>query len=247
MRGRDCAAPRNVVKYAPMAYFITSIPKSGTHLLATIVGDITGNYPQSVKKRTPGIPYGEYAQTTNLVGHFRAFNILSSESLAALFGERQTLILIRDPRAVCNSMVHQLMTSSNAYHREAWAQISALPFNEQVMKVARGIFARDGTLIVADLASICDGFHEITLLYEGAQLLRYESLFEPAFATERMPELFGIDAPSSRAVLERALAGPTRTKREGKPDGWRAAFDDELMGFFSSNYSELLERMGVAP
>jgi hypothetical protein len=228
-----------------MSYFITSIPKSGTHLLATVIQDLTGAYPRSVKKIDGrDTVYGGYEPSESLVGHFRARAIRNNESLAKLFSERQVLVLVRDPRAICNSMLHHLMTSRHRRHQEGRDQVQALPFNEQIIRVSKGLFAADGRNIVAELAKMCTGFAEIKKLYPDAVFLRYEDFFDPAFTAEKMPGIFGIDAQRAREVVDRALTGGSRTKREGNPNGWRAVFDADLVNYFDINYGGLINQLG---
>jgi hypothetical protein len=228
-----------------MSYFITSIPKSGTHLLATVVQDLTGAYPRSVKKKAGrDSEYGPFKPTESLVGHFRARGIRSNDTLAGLFAERQVLVLVRDPRAICNSMLHHLMTSTNKYHTEGREQVADLPFNEQIVKISKGLFAKDGRNIVADLEKMCSGFADIAKLYPSAIFMRYEDFFDPEFVATKMPGIFGIEPQQARDVVDRALAGGSRTKREGNPTGWRSAWDSDLVNYFNINFGGLITELG---
>lgn len=230
-----------------MSYFITSIPKSGTHLLATVVKDVTGTYPETVKKLSGRKRiYPEYKPTENLVGHFRTKAIRNIESLSELFAQRRVLALVRDPRAICNSMLHHLRTSHSPIHIEGWGQLKALPFNEQIIQMSKGLYAADGREIVAEITKMCEGISDITTLYPDAVVIRYEDFFDPEFVAGRLPAIFGIDAQRARDCVDRALAGDSRTKREGNPTGWRTAWDTELVDYFNGQYGKLVTDLGYS-
>lgn len=227
-----------------MSYFITSVPKSGTHLVATIVADVTGAYPLTVKKLNKRATYPTFDPAASLVGHFRAKSIRNNPSLTKLFAERKVLLLVRDPRAICNSMLHHLMTSNNNYHREGLAMVQGLPFNKQIITISKGLYAKDGTEIVADLQRMCTGFDEIRELLPNTVRLRYEDFFDPAFVTERLPGVLGVDQEQARQCVERALASDSRTKRIGNPHNWRSAWDEELTRHFNTTFGGLIEQLG---
>jgi len=228
-----------------MSYFITSVPKSGTHLVATIVQEVSGSYPRSLKK-LPGkhAVYPEIEPEVSLVGHFRVTSIRRNPSLAKLFNERKVLLLVRDPRAICNSMLHHLMTSRNKYHTEGREQVAGLPFNEQIIRISRGLFASDGTNIVPDIEKMCMGVYEIRKLLPDTVRLRYEDFFNPKFVVRRLPDVFSIDAENAQKVVETALAGDSKTKRVGDPNGWRSVWDSDLTNYFNTTHGELIEKMG---
>jgi hypothetical protein len=227
-----------------MSYFITSVPKSGTHLVATIVQDLTGSYPITVKKLAKRAVYPTFDPAQSLVGHFRAKTIRNNLTLAKLFNDRKVLLLVRDPRAICNSMLHHLMTSSNKYHAEGREMIQGLPLNEQLIKISKGLFAKDGTEIVADLDRMCTGFDEIREVVPHSVRLRYEDFFDAKVVSERLPEIFGIEAARAEQCVERALATDSRTKRVGNPDNWRSAWDEDVTRHFNSTFGSLIEKLG---
>lgn len=226
-------------------FFITAIPKSGTHLLASLVSKITGEYPTSVRKvRGENASYEEYGAFNNLVGHFRLAAIEGSDSLRNLFVNRQTLVLVRDPRAICNSMLHYLMASENAYHLMIRQKLVGLTFDEQIMQLSKGLLSDDGSYEQPGLDKLCGGFIEILGRYPQATLFRFEELFDDEVAVNKISGVFGIEASRAHECLADAIQGGSRTKREGKPDGWRAAFSQNLMEYFDTQYGALIAQLG---
>jgi hypothetical protein len=229
-------------------YFITSIPKSGTHLLASFVNAVAGEYPTSVKKEHDRkFDYGRYARAANLVGHIRARQISENSSLASLFASRRVLVLVRDPRAICNSMLHFLGSSHHDYHAKALQRIEHFPFDERIMSIAKGLVAEDGRFMVPELTKMCSGFVELTKMHPDAHLLRYEDFFDVDSMGDRLAGIFEIDRTHARACLSTALSGGSRTKREGDPNGWRAAYSPKLRRHFKDNYGAVLASLGYEP
>jgi hypothetical protein len=228
-----------------MKVFITSIPKSGTHLLASVLQHLQGEYPTSLKKkRDPAESYSEYEKFDGLVGHIRANHLAENESLSTLFTTRKILILVRDPRAICNSMVHYLLSSTNANHLLVRDQIASLSYAEQVIAVSKGLRSPDRKFMVPELAKMCTGFVEIQQSHTDSFLFRYEDLLDVEPASQELANVLGTDPQRTLDSLTAAIAGPSRTKREGRPDGWRDAFNGELADYFRASYSGLIKDLG---
>lgn len=228
-----------------MGYFITSIPKSGTHLLASLVREITGEYPTSVKKSlSENADYEKYARFQNLVGHFRINNIEESRSLKDLFLARRVLVMIRDPRAICNSMLHYLMKSENQRHVEIRKKILGLSFDDQIIQISRGIVSDDRSFKVPELSVACAGFLEIIDRIPSSTLFRYEDFFVGDRNMEKIAVCFGVDTERARVCLNNAISGGSKTKREGTPDSWKSAFSPSLVSYFDENYRDLIAGLG---
>lgn len=229
-----------------MMIFITSAPKSGTHLLAKIVDELLGGYPVSVKekKALKSFDYGSYAQHRALVGHFRFAHLETNPSLRALVFGRKLFVLIRDPRDICVSMVYYLEQSVNPMHVAAARQLAGLDLKDKIKKTALGFEVLAGQFRIADLAQHCGGFLEMVEHAPEACLLRYEDFFDAGLAAGKIADFLSIDKNLVSACINNAFSTALRTKRDGVPYSWRKTFDDELQHFFNDHFGSIISRLG---
>lgn len=225
--------------------FLTSMPKSGTHLLATVIQDLFAEYPVAIRKKGPGetIEFSQFAGHPLLMGHFRASMVQQNPDLLELMQRRKTLILVRDPRDVCNSMLHYLLQSSNAFHRKVRPMLLGLPYTEQIKAVAGGLIAPDQSFRVGCLPVHCGGFTEVAQLLPQACVLRYESFFDGQ-ASAALAAFLELDQERVVKAVDNALGSSTKTKRAGIASAWRDNFDSELQAFFITHYGDIIQKLG---
>ena len=230
-------------------FFITSAPKSGTHLLATLVSIATGESVISVKekKRLPDIDFSKYDGYSNLAGHYRIGHVRSSTSLRKLFESRNRIVLIRDPRDLCNSMLHYLECSTNQVHKKAADRLRGLKYEERIIQIADGVKGSDGISILPSLRKWSSGFVELLEEFPESTLIRYEDFFVDDSLAPSVSRLLQVPQSTAKDLIMRALQSGSKTKRisgGGRPRQWEQAFSDELKNYFASNYAELIHSVG---
>lgn len=237
-------APSGSAPLAPMI-FITSVPKAGTHLLASVIQELLGVYPTSVKKAgvMHASAYAQYRGQACLVGHFRDHQIRGNDGLLELFKARKVIVLVRDPRDVCKSMVHYLLQQEEPRQRQLADLIRDLPFKEQVMCVAGGLSLVDKSFEVLRLEEHCDGFVGVQAVAPAVCVVRYEDFFTDV-AAKQLAEFLGFNRRLVKQAVSKALGGRSQTKRKGAPFEWLHAFDDELKAYFDVEHGEALRKLG---
>ncbi len=225
--------------------FISSMPKAGTHLLATVMQELFGEYPVPVRKKVPGevIDFAQFASHPLLMGHFRAGSVQQNPALQALMQGRKILILIRDPRDVCNSMLHYLLQSSHPLHRKVQPLLQGLDYSEQIKAVAAGLDASDRSFKVGRLQAHCGGFIEVAQLLPQACVLRYESFFA-GHASASLATFLELDQDRVANAIDNALRSGSKTKRAGIAFAWRDNFDPALQAFFIVHYGDIIQKLG---
>ena len=228
--------------------FITSIPKSGTHLLASLVREVTGTYPTSVKEKKNSATYdfSVFSKLPNLLGHYRISHVKGSDSLRDLFAKRKVIVLVRDPRDICNSMLHYLYSSTNLNHVAARQRLLDLDYESQIIKIAEGFRVQERDFGVPNIRNCCSGFLEIAEEFKSAHVIRYEEFFDEDSFSRVIQSIFSINKDQAIHTLCIALSGGSRTKRNdgASPNQWRSLFSDRLKTYFSNNFSDVIASLG---
>ena len=229
-------------------FFVSSIPKSGTHLVNSLIELWSGQTVISVKEKAnyQEFDFSKYANCESLSGHYRASQVKSNESLRDLFLSRTVIVIIRDPRDLCNSMLHYLMKSQNPHHQAAARQLNGLNYEQQIIDIAIGIRADNGVAITPNLNKWCTGFVELLDEFKNATLLRYEDFFEIEKISYTISRLFSIEYDDARLLILNGLSSGSKTKRDGgaRPDQWKSIYSRRLQKYFIDNYSETIEHLG---
>ena len=227
-----------------MKVAITSIPKSGTHLLATVVKNIFGEYAATVHKNIDiETKYAKKTLSRKVVsGHMR-IEAITSPQYSPFFMDRKIAVLVRDPRDICNSMVHYLETSHKEDHKAFYMAISDLDHEEKIRMVARGIRLDGQKFSVPSIDKACSGFLEIAENLPDSTIFRYEEFFDDGIV-ERLSDFFEVPKDLARSAVSSSLGANTRTKREGKKQQWRQNFSQELKDFFDENFGSTIRYLG---
>jgi len=226
-------------------FFITSIPKSGTHLLSSLVHLHTGQPCISVKKDV--VDFSRFADHLNLVGHWRSSQVRKREDLHALVAHRNLLIMVRDPRDICNSMLPYVLQSQNPLHQAAAEKLRGLAYDEQIRLIAHGFSVEHASYGMPNVREACSGFSDLKRkLFPDARIFRYEDFFEEAKIVPLIAEAFSIGAKRALDLTTRALTGESKTKRAGgaRPNQWRERFSPALKRMFAQEYADVLEAFG---
>lgn len=196
--------------------FITSTPKTGTHLLAQTLEMLTGHYSVSVKKNNLANTddYLRFQEYPNLVGHFRLSHVTKNMALRQLMYIRKVFILIRDPRDVCNSMLHYLEQSANPDHIAATKQLLGLSYQDKTKAAASGITIPGLKFTVA---SHCSGFIELADTLPHACLLRYAHFFSDDSLPETIANFLECETHLVKECLNKALNADTVLKESAFP------------------------------
>lgn len=228
--------------------FISSIPKSGTHLLSSLIETWSGLPVISVKEKAnyEDFDFLKYSNYPNLVGHYRVSHIRTNSSLRELFLNRTVIVVIRDPRDLCNSMLHYVLKSKNKMHRVAAQQLNGLSYEEQIIRIATGITDDTGVAITPSLDKWCSGFIELQDEFSHASLLRYEDFFEIDSISKSMAQILSIPINEASSLVGKALSSGSKTKREGgaRPVQWRSIYSDYLIKFFENNHGNTIKYLG---
>lgn len=228
-------------------FFITTPPKSGTHLLSALVEEVTGEKSISVKnKKISEAEEREFSKASNLVGHHRIKHLKACDRLYRLFAERKILIMIRDPRDLCNSMLHYLMKSQNLNHQSAARELSGLEFNKQIIKIANGFTVNETNFSVPDIRCWCSGFIELQKEFDQVFVFHYEDFFQEEKVIRLIQNGFEMNYADASTILKSALQKKTKTKRDGgaMPNQWERTFGDELKKFFDDEFGDLITSFG---
>jgi hypothetical protein len=223
----------------PARLMCTSLPKAGTHLLATIfkaMGYRPLAHPKSDGKEVlDGIELAA-VEDVCVYGHWRC-RPATVERLAQ-YGFR-TLVMLRDPRDVCLSMADFL---NSGKHRSAVAAEPSLmdrPLDEIRRAVIVG-FELPGYRS-PPIASICKGWKEWQS--HGAVVLKYEAIGQSVASGILMKELtaVGID-PGEFLQAARKRFRPT-----GPANGanrWRHEFDSGLRALWQAHAAGVASSLG---
>ncbi|MHA6719616.1 hypothetical protein ACX40Y_09185 [Sphingomonas sp. RS6] len=227
-----------------MKIALTSIPKSGTHLLATVVEKMLGDYGATLGKKVDfSSGRGKSLMSRKVIcGHLRLDTIITPQHAPYFIG-RRVAILVRDPRDICNSMVYYLEKSHRDVHQMMSKSMEGLTHEEKVMRVADGISLDGVSANVPSIDKACRGFIEIAEYIPDSMVFRYEEFFDDAVAP-KLAAFFEVSPEVARAAVAESLGADTRTKREGKKQPWRSNFSPALIDFFEQKYGETIRYLG---
>lgn len=231
---------------------ITSIPKAGTHLFTKVVELATGMQATAVRKShledTGDIgDVGDIETTPVLYGHLRLPNILGHPALESACRTRSIFVLIRDPRDVCLSMLHHVLTHRSPIYEPARRALVDLPFDARIRRIAEGIRHETSSFRVARLDEHCGGFIDLVDAGFMCSIIRYEDFFDASTLAPQLCGPLGRDAGEVCLAIEAAVGATTRTLRRGKPFGWRDDFDDALKLYFRTRFGDVIEQLGYSP
>lgn len=216
--------------------------------MSSLVESWSGSPVISVKEKAnyKDFNFEKYLNYPNLVGHYRLSHIRGNSSLRDLFVKRNVIVMIRDPRDICNSMLHYLLKSTNRMHQVASKQLIGLSYDEQIMLIAEGISDSNDVAITPSLEKWCSGFIELQEEVSDAFVLRYEDFFEINSISKFLSQIFTINEIKARSLVESALLSGSKTKREGgaKPVQWRSVYSENLKEYFEVNHGAIIERLG---
>lgn len=228
-----------------MKIALTSIPKSGTHLLAKVIENIVGEYSTTLKKNIdPNTPYARKAMRCGVVGGHLRIDTIRTAAYLPFFEDRKIFVLIRDPRDICNSMVHYLGTSHRIEHQALYRALDGLDHEDKIRRVADGVRISGGSTKVPPIGEACRGFIEIAGRFPNSIILRYEDFFEEEMMAARLSKFLDIDSEIARLAICNALGANTRTRRVGKRQHWRETFSPALKNYFSENHRETIRYLG---
>lgn len=228
-------------------FFVSSTPKAGTHLVYALVARAHGASVRSVKdkKGDADVDFSKYSPFPNLGGHYRLSDARVNRSLYQLLADRKIIVTVRDPRDLCNSMLHYVLKSANSNHQAAASMIRHLDYETQIKRIADG-FATPNGFVMPNLRDWTNGFVEFAQEFQDVAVMRYEDFFGERAVIPVVARVFDISLAESASLVERALGGDTMTKRVGgaAAEQWRKHFSLELKQYFAREYADVLDYLG---
>jgi hypothetical protein len=207
----------------------TSIPKSGTHLVRSVLEQLLGPPGQSLTKHAPWRPRGPWT--------FGAHLRYQGQRLAR---NARVLVLVRDPRAIVLSMRDFVVTGrgGGSVHPSLLGALAPLPFHEQVRRIAAGVRTEHGR--IAPIDRHCSGFLE----WPDATVLKFEDLFTSAGGAVLHACLPRIPIPRIQAAIDAAIGADTPTLNVGDPDRWRSRLDLETIRLIEDRAGDAMHQLG---
>lgn len=211
-----------------MQRFITTVPKTGSHLLWHIL-DMDKEQSTVQDFHLQGKYHKCRFYENGITGH-----IPWTPAAVGLGYGMQRFTMLRDPRDVIVSW-HYYMDKVDEGH----------PFYTYAAERALKDFTGDErlTVIISALPTIFRDF--IPWLQEDILVLRYEDLINgPQTALKDTAEAIG---ESLERLVERSRYRGSETFRKGQPGSWRQEFKGEHLGLFDELYGEIMEAWGYDP
>ncbi len=210
----------------------TSIPKSGTHLVRSVLEQLLGPPGSTLAKTSPWKPRRPWT----FCAHVRFAG-------QALPRGAKVMVLVRDPRAIVLSLRDFILDGAgrSSVHPSIVDLLETLPLNEQVRRIAEGV--RTPHARISPIARHCSGFTE----WPGAVVVRYEQFFTPAGA--RMVHACLPNASISRIqqAIDRSIGADTTTYSVGDPDRWRWQLELNTIRAIEAAAGPVMSRFGYAP
>jgi hypothetical protein len=208
------------------AILLTSVPKSGTHLLTRVAGMATGG---TFRAARPDAALGHW------YGHFRIW------TLPEIAGSDQwsKIVLIRDPRDVLLSLQDFLRRSHHPDHRGIWEKIGHLTDRDRLRALV------DGVKVGAGGVPAWPDYFSGWLDWEaqGALLLRYETIRHPS-TVARLAAALDVSMERVHYALAASYGIEGRTLNVGISGRWVAELHDSDLAYMQAADDGILERMG---
>jgi hypothetical protein len=208
---------------------LASMPKAGTHLMASVLSIATGLRATSVGKGAslagiegPALRYGHvrYGQVSGTV-------------------DWRVLVLIRDPRDVVLSMRDHLRKGNDPRHAAMWQSISHRSNDDQLIAVIQGMRVADAR--VAPINVHCSGWLEWQRA--GAPILRYEDIMTGS-ATRAIADAISANPHDVADSIAQTIGKSTATFNVGKPYRWRTEMSQRVLDHFYAVAPSLAVSMG---
>lgn len=215
--------------------FLTSIPKSGTHLVVPVLEAVleTKGHVLGKKGVRAGVVPPAFARHAFVYGHVRCR--VRAVTPAGL----RILVLIRDPRDIVLSMRDYLARSRHPRHWAVRRMLARLPREEQLMRLVDGVAAMG--FAVAPIEQHCGKMLEWRK--RGGMVLRYEELMAPA-GPDLLAEAVGRsdlrDRIADALALQRNARGSTFNVGGTR---WRAEMPRAVLDHLHAR-SDIVTRLG---
>ena len=262
-------AARTIRFYPPPRVCAISLPKSGTHLLSSVLSrlpkmmfsgvhmDLNEYIPpgglesaavdvRDLRNRLGSVRHGQF-----MTCHFPAVPELA-DALREL--EFATLLIVRDPRDVMVSLAHYLASDrSHHFHR----RLAPVPFPDRLSALITG-FPADASS--PGLPSIGDrlALYRPWLARPGVCVVRFEELVGPDGEGSRADQIAitkrvadcvrrPLTDEQARRIADRIWSPRSSTFRDGRSGGWRDVFTEDHRRTFDHQAGAVMEAFGYAP
>jgi hypothetical protein len=223
----------------PGRLMCTSVPKAGTHLLASIfkaMGYRPIAHPKTAQREILDGCDFRPDESVCVYGHWR-YRPEAAQRLAQR-GFR-TLVMLRDPRDVCLSMADFLKTGKHEAAVAAEPGLRGMPLEEIRRTVITG-FDLPGYKS-PPIRRICEGWKEWQAC--GAVVLKYEAIGQSVASGLLMKELLAIGI-DPRDFLQAARRRWRPTGPASGANRWRRDFDAELRALWQREASGVASSLG---
>lgn len=261
-------AARAIRFYPPPRVCAISLPKSGTHLLTSLLGHLPkmmfsglhidlGAYVapgalastvvdvRALRRNLASVRDGQF-----MTGHLPAIPEVTDALREFDFA---TLLIIRDPRDVMVSLAHYLASDpSHHFHR----RLAPVPFPDRLSALITG-FPADASS--PGLPSIGDRLtlYQPWLANPGVCVVRFEDLVGPDGEGSRADQIAitrrvadwvrrPLTDEQARRIADRIWSPRSSTFRDGRSGGWRDVFTDDHRRTFDHQAGAVMEAFGYA-
>jgi sulfotransferase 6B1 len=259
---------RTVRFYPPPRVCAISLPKSGTHLLSSLLGHLpkmmfSGLHVDLNAYLTPGTLESSAVDVRALRGRlssvrhgqFMTGHLPAVPELADTLHELDfaTLLIVRDPRDVMVSAAHYI-ASDPSHH--FYRRLAPVPFPERLSALITG-FPADATS--PGLPSIGDrlALYQAWLSDPGVCVVRFEDLVGPDGEGRRADQIAitqrvadwvrrPLTGEQARRIAEKIWSPRSSTFRDGRSGGWRDVFSDDHRRTFDGQAGAVMETFGYA-
>jgi hypothetical protein len=221
----------------------TCIPKSGTHLLTSVLSAVFAEEAVTVPKRKLSqltIREVMEAGTAKVFAGHYPWNPRFAPP-----PDSTVIVLVRDPRDILLSM-HEYLTAPRAMskeHKKLNDYLQGKAYELQLLSVLNGI-ALEGKMALRPLWELCGGYMEWT--EHGAALVRYEDFFseEAAAKLARILEPFGIESSRIEEAIKSSVGVPTKTLNRGEMNRWERELPASIVEQVRKYSNGIVEQLG---
>ncbi|HVX00962.1 MAG TPA: sulfotransferase domain-containing protein [Candidatus Babeliaceae bacterium] len=220
--------------------FLSSIPKSGTHLCTRLLGELVNKEAILYTDKLDPLPQASYYSahqpySYDLEQQLRANNF-------------RGILIIRDPRDQIISFIFFIYKYPNL-----WPDLTILPFDQLFEYLVT-----DGSIATKSAIKGLDAYYRTFLLWKKVPDLFYVTRFEDLVGTQgggslkrQRQEIATIaqhlqvpKTPEETLYIGQAIFGRTWTFREGQIGSWKKYFTQYHKDIFKEHAGKLLIDMG---
>lgn len=216
-------------KEATFPILITSVPKSGTHLITKVVGAALHRQPLPLHKALlPKVPELDavmqafHLRELLFHGHIR----FSHSDLFKPYWK--FIVQIRDPRDVILSMRDFIFKTGDPDHEQAKQLLEKMEPDDQLIALLEGL--RTPTFNVPPIDKMFSGF--VKWQRRGALLVRFEDLVAGTSAQD-LADFLHCDLETVAEAIHASVGSSSKTLNKGVAFRWRTDMSGKVLDVFN--------------